>query len=412
MATPHLGERGLGRLPGIDSRVLRREVRTPVTGSRRIDSVDLLRGVIMVIMMLDHTRDFVHRDAFVFDPTDVTKTYPILFFTRWITHYCAPIFVFLAGTGSYFQKMRGKPVSELSTLLLTRGLWFIALELFFFRFLLFFNADVTTMLSMLQVIWAIGWSLVVLAAIIRLPLRVIVLLSVATIALHNTLDGIQVTTFAGPGTPIPGFGASMWKILHERGLIFPFGSTGPSVVVLYPLIPWIAVMWAGYAAGSLYERAEPARRRALLQLGSALILGFLVLRGANVYGDPSKWSAQSTLVMSTLSFLAVSKYPPSLLYLLMTLGPALLFLGIFDRGARGVVSRVFITFGRVPLFFYCLQWFVSHTLAIVAVKLAGQPADFLFSNVVIGPPPPPGFGFGLGTVSALWILGVVLIYPL
>jgi uncharacterized membrane protein len=412
MATPHLGERGLGRVPGTDSGVLRREIRIPVTGSRRIDSVDLLRGVIMVIMMLDHTRDFVHRDAFVFDPTDVTRTYPILFFTRWITHFCAPIFVFLAGTGSYFQKMRGKPLGELSKLLLTRGLWFIALELFFFRFLLFFNADVTTMLSMLQVIWAIGWSLVVLAAIVHLPMRVIVLLSVATIALHNTLDGIQVTTFAGPGTPIPGFAASMWKILHERGLVFPFGSTGPSVLVLYPLIPWIAVMWAGYAAGSLYERAEPARRRALVQLGSALILGFLVLRGSNVYGDPSKWSAQSTLVMSALSFLAVSKYPPSLLYLLMTLGPALLFLGIFDRGARGVVSRVFITFGRVPLFFYCLQWFVSHTLAIVAVKLAGQPADFLFSNVVIGPPPPPGFGFGLGTVYALWILGVVLIYPL
>ncbi len=293
--------------------------------------------------------------------------------------------------------MRGKPLGELSKLLLTRGLWFIALELFFFRFLLFFNADVTTMLSMLQVIWAIGWSLVVLAAVIHLPLRAIVLLSVATIALHNTLDGIQVTTFAGPGTPIPGFGASVWKILHERGVIFPFGGTGPVVVVLYPLIPWIAVMWAGYTVGSLYERAEPARRRALLQLGAALILGFLVLRGSNVYGDPSKWSAQATLVMSALSFLAVSKYPPSLLYLLMTLGPALLFLGLFDRGARGVVARVFITFGRVPLFFYCLQWFVSHTLAIVAVKLAGQPSDFLYSNIVIGPPPPPGFGFGLGT---------------
>src|SRR3954471_2101224 len=173
--------------------------RAPVVAARnRIDSVDLLRGVIMVIMMLDHTRDFVHRDAFVFDPTDVTRTYPILFFTRWITHFCAPIFVFLAGTGSYFQKMRGKPLGELSKLLLTRGLWFIALELFFFRFLLFFNADVTTMLSMLQVIWAIGWSLVVLAAIVHLPLRAIVVMSVAMIALHNTLDGIQVTTFAGP----------------------------------------------------------------------------------------------------------------------------------------------------------------------------------------------------------------------
>ena len=148
------------------------------------------------------------------------------------------------------------------------------------------------MLSFLQVIWAIGWSLVVLAAVIHLPLRVIVVLSVAMIALHNTLDGIQVTTFAGPGTPVPGFGASLWKILHQQGMIFPFGSSGPAVVVMYPLIPWIAVMWAGYALGSLYERAEPERRRALLQLGAALIVGFLVIRAVNIYGDPSRWSVQ------------------------------------------------------------------------------------------------------------------------
>jgi uncharacterized membrane protein len=403
---------GALRSPRSDVAVVGGSVGAPGVRAGRIDSVDLLRGVIMVIMMLDHTRDFVHRDAFVFDPTDVTKTYPILFFTRWITHFCAPIFVFLAGTGSYFQRMRGKPLGELSTLLLTRGLWFIALELCFFRFLIFFNADVTTMLAFLQVIWAIGWSLIVLAAVIHLPLRVIVTMSVAMIALHNALDGIQVTTFAGPGTPIPGFGASLWKILHERGVIFPFGSTGPIVFVLYPLIPWVGVMWAGYAVGALYERPEPERRRLLLRIGAALIVGFLVVRGVNVYGDPSRWSAQSTLVRSMLSFLAVSKYPPSLLYLLMTLGPALVFLGAFDRAARGIVARIFITFGRVPLFFYCLQWFTSHMLAVVAVKLAGQPSDFLFGNIIIGPPPPAGFGFGLATVYGLWILGLMLIYPL
>jgi uncharacterized membrane protein len=386
----------------------------PAPGAKagRIDSVDLLRGVIMVVMMLDHTRDFVHRGAFVFDPTDVTRTYPILFFTRWITHFCAPIFVLLAGTGSYFQRMRGKPLGELSRLLLTRGLWFIALELVVFRVVIFFNADVTTLLSLLQVIWAIGWSLIVLAAVIHLPLRVIIPMSVAMIALHNTLDGVQVTTFAGPGTPVPGFAASMWKILHQQGMIFPFGSTGPVVFVLYPLIPWIGVMWAGYAVGSLYERSEPARRRALFQLGAALTLGFVVIRGINVYGDPSRWTAQSTFVMSMLSFLAVSKYPPSLLYLLMTLGPAMIFLAAFDRAARGGVARIFITFGRVPMFFYVLQWLVSHTLAIVATKLAGQPTDYLYGNIVIGSPAPPGFGFSLGTVYALWILGVILIYPL
>jgi uncharacterized membrane protein len=181
---------------------------------------------------------------------------------------------------------------------------------------------------------------------------------------------------------------------------------------MYPLIPWIGVMWAGYALGSLYERPEPERRRALLQLGAALVFGFILIRAVNIYGDPSRWSVQPTLVKTMLSFLAVSKYPPSLLYLLMTLGPALICLGALDRGARGAVARIFITFGRVPMFFYVLQWVTSHSLAIVATKLAGQPADFLFGNIVVGPPPPPGFGFGLGTVYALWILGLILIYPL
>jgi uncharacterized membrane protein len=412
MTSSAAGNRGLAGAPQIAVTDPALSIPAPPAISRRIDSVDLLRGVIMVVMMLDHTRDFVHRDAFVFDPTDVTRTYPILFFTRWITHFCAPIFVLLAGTGSYFQRMRGKPLGELSRLLLTRGLWFIALELVVFRVVILFNADVTTLLAFLQVIWAIGWSLIVLAAVIHLPLRVIITMSVAMIALHNTLDGIQVTTFAGPGTPVPGFGASVWKILHQQGMIFPFGSTGPIVFVLYPLIPWIGVMWAGYALGSVYERPEGERRRALLQLGAMLILGFLIIRGINVYGDPSRWSVQGTMVMTTLSFLAVTKYPPSLLYLLMTLGGAMIFLAAFDRGARGVAGRVFITFGRVPMFFYVLQWIVSHALAIIATKLAGQPTDFLFSNIVVGPPPPPGFGFGLATVYALWILGLILIYPL
>lgn len=381
-------------------------------GNARIDSVDLLRGVIMAIMMLDHTRDFVHSDAFIFDPTDVARTYPLLFFTRWITHFCAPIFVLLAGTGAYFQRIRGKPEGELSRLLLTRGLWFVALELVVFRLVIFFNADVTVLLAFLQVIWVIGWSLIVLAAVIHLPLRLIVLMGVAMIALHNTMDGVQVTTWTGPGTSVPGFSASLWKILHEPGVIFPFGFPGPAVLVLYPLIPWIGVMWAGYALGSLYERAGAERRRALVQLGAALVLGFLVLRGVNIYGDPVRWSPYGTQTKTILSFLALSKYPPSLLYLMMTLGPALLFLASFDGRARGAIARVFIAYGRVPMFFYVLQWVTTHSLAIVACLVAGQSTDYLFSNLGFGPPPPPGFGFGLGAVYALWILGLILLYPL
>jgi uncharacterized membrane protein len=378
----------------------------------RVDSVDLLRGVIMVIMMLDHTRDFVHFQSAAFDPTDVSKTFPLLFFTRWVTHFCAPLFVFLAGTGAYFQEMRGKPKSELSRFLVTRGLWLIVLEFTVLRVVIFFNFDYPVFMGFLQVIWTIGWGMIVLAAVIYLPLRAIVVLSVAMIALHNTLDGVSVTSWAGPGSPVPGFWASLWKVLHQPGLIFPFGYPGPAMLVLYPLIPWIGVMAAGYAFGSLYRLDAAARRRILLRLGAAITLGFIVLRAINIYGDPRPWSPQDTTVKTALSFLALSKYPPSLLYLMMTLGPAMLFLGLYEGRKPGSLGRIFVVYGRVPLFFYVLQWVTTHTLALIAGKLAGKPTDYLFTNIGFAPPPAPGSGFGLGMVYALWILGAALLYPL
>ncbi|MDP9201655.1 MAG: heparan-alpha-glucosaminide N-acetyltransferase domain-containing protein [Gemmatimonadota bacterium] len=378
----------------------------------RVDSVDLLRGVIMVIMMLDHTRDFVHFQAALFDPTNVSQTYPLLFFTRWITHFCAPVFVFLAGTGAYFQELRGKPKSELSRFLITRGIWLIVLEFTVLRVIIFFNFDYPVFMGFLQVIWVIGWGMIVLAGVIHLPLRVIVALSVAMIFLHNALDGIHVTSWNGPGTPVPGFGASLWKVLHEPGLIFPFGYPGPAMLALYPLIPWIGVMAAGYAFGSLYRLDEAKRRRFLVRFGAAITLGFIVLRAINIYGDPAPWSVQSSTVKSALSFLALSKYPPSLLYLMMTLGPAMLFLAWFEGHERGKLASIFIVYGRVPLFFYLLQWITTHTLALVAGRIAGKPTDYLFTNIGFSPPPAPDSGFGLAMVYALWILGVVLLYPL
>jgi uncharacterized membrane protein len=396
----------------------------------RIESVDLLRGVIMAIMMLDHTRDFVHYAAFAFDPSDVTRTYPLLFFTRWITHFCAPLFVFLAGTSAYFQGMR-KSKAELSRFLIVRGVWLIALELLVFRVVITFNMDYAVVLAFLQVIWAIGWSLVALSLLIHLPLRVMVAVSLGMIALHNLLDGIQVTTWNGPGTPVPGFGASLWKILHQPGVIFPLGYPGPAVLVLYPLIPWIGVMGAGYAFGSFYRLDETERRRRFLVLGGLLTLGFLVLRALNIYGDPVPWAHQSVWTKTVISFLALSKYPPSLLYLMMTIGPGILFLGLVDRHSqtrvqadgrvgsaglhasrRGPTAQVFITYGRVPLFFYLLQWITAHGLALVASRLAGKPTAYLFGNLVFSPPPAPGSGFGLGMVYALWLLGLILLYPL
>lgn len=378
----------------------------------RVDSVDLLRGLVMVIMMLDHTRDFVHTQSFVLDPTDVTKTYPLLFFTRWITHYCAPVFIFLAGTGAYFQLLRGKPKPELSRFLVTRGVWLIFLELTLMRLVIVFNFDYPVLFSFLQVIWVFGWSMIVLAAAIHLPMRLLVGLSLAMIVLHNALDGIRVASWAGPGTPAPGFWASLWHILHVPGVVLPFGNPGPIVFVLYPLIPWVGVMAAGYAFGALYRLDERERRKRLIRIGGALTLGFLVLRAINVYGDPSPWSVQPTLTRTALSFLAVSKYPPSLLFLMMTLGPAILLLAWFERQEKGAIARFFIVYGRVPLFFYVLQWITAHGLALAAGKIAGRPTDYLFGNLFLSPPPAPGAGFGLGTTYALWILGVLLLYPL
>lgn len=378
----------------------------------RIDSVDLLRGIIMVIMMLDHTRDFAHFQAAMFDPTNVDRTTPILFFTRWITHFCAPLFVFLAGTGAYFQGMRGKPRNELSRFLVTRGLWLIFVELVVLRVVIMFNVDFGVMAGFLQVIWAIGWSMIALSLLIYLPVGAVAAIGVAMIAVHNAFDGVQVTSWQGPGTPVPGFWASVWHVLHVPGLIFPFGPHGPPVLVLYPLIPWIGVMAAGYAFGSLYRLESAVRRRILIRLGTALSLAFIVLRAINMYGDPAHWAPRETLTKTVLSFLAVSKYPPSLLFLLMTIGPALLFLAWADGKSPGAVSRFFITYGRVPLFFYLLQWITAHGLALLASVIAGKPTEYFFSNLAVSPPPPPGTGFGLPTVYALWILGVLLLYPL
>ncbi len=377
----------------------------------RIDSVDLLRGIVMVIMLLDHTRDFVHSDGLRFDPTDISRTYPLLFFTRWITHFCAPIFVFLAGTGAYLQVLRGKSKHELSRFLVSRGLWLIVLEFTVVRLGVFFSLDYQNLLGFMQVIWVIGVSMIVLAGLIHLPLRAIAWIGIGMIVAHNLLDGIQVQGWRGPGSPTPGFGASLWIILHQGGIFFPVGFPGPGMVVLYPLIPWIGVMAAGYAFGAVYKLDPVERRRWLLRYGTALTVAFVVIRAINWYGDPEPWSVQRSAVMTVLSFLDVSKYPPSLLFLLMTLGPALIFLGLFDRVERRRPTEPLIVFGRVPMFFYLLQWPVAHGFGLLASMAAGKPTAHLI-GALIGNAPGPDAGFGLGTVYLAWIAGTLLLYPL
>ncbi|MBO0861921.1 MAG: DUF1624 domain-containing protein [Chloracidobacterium sp.] len=359
----------------------------------------------MAIMLLDHTREFIHRDVLNFEATDLSRTNVLLFFTRWITHFCAPVFVFLAGTGSFLQMARGKSKAELSKFLVKRGLWLILLELTLIRVIVWFNVDFHYALQ-LQVIWVIGVSMVALAALIRLPLRVIALASVAVIALHNLLDGVRVNP-----APLTGFRTAIWMALHQQGPIF----FTPAVygLFLYPLIPWIAVLWAGYAFGVFYQLDAGRRRRILLKLGAALLAGFVLLRSVNIYGDPSRWRAQKNAIFTVLSFLNVSKYPPSLLFLLLTLGAAILALPWFERIGKSRLSQILITFGRVPLFFYFGQWIAVHVLATSAAYLAGQPIAWLFASPLNRPSPNPGnLGFSLWMVYVFWLLGLLLLYPL
>jgi uncharacterized membrane protein len=370
---------------------------------RRVNSVDLLRGVVMVIMLLDHTRDFVHRDTLNFEATNLSKTNVLLFFTRWVTHFCAPIFVFLAGTGVFLQAERGKDKAELSKFLIKRGLWLILLELTLIRALVWFNLDYHFALE-LQVIWVIGVSMIVLAALIYLPLGVVAAGSVAMIALHNLFDGVRVQM-----SPSMGFWASVWMVLHQQGLIF----FTPKIyaLVLYPLIPWVGVLAAGYTFGALYRMEPERRRRAMFRLGSAMLAGFVLIRAINIYGDPVRWSKQKNAAFTVLSFLNVTKYPPSLLFLLLTLGVAVFALPWFERVESSRLGRIFITFGRVPLFFYFGQWVAAHFFATLAGYLAGQPIGWLFVTPLERPSPNPGnLGFSLGTVYLFWILGVFLLY--
>ncbi|HKS10789.1 MAG TPA: heparan-alpha-glucosaminide N-acetyltransferase domain-containing protein [Pyrinomonadaceae bacterium] len=380
---------------------------------RRIDSIDLLRGIVMVIMMLDHTRDFVHNAAQAFDPTDLSRTNVALFFTRWVTHFCAPVFVFLAGTSAYLQLSRGKSKADLSRFLVTRGIWLIVLELTLVRLGVTFSFD-PRMLAFLQVIWVIGVSMIVLAALIYLPWKVVGSFGLAMIALHNLLDGYRVTSWRGPGTPTPGFGEKIWILLHQAFEAFPIvGFPSPVLIVIYPLVPWVGVMAAGYTFGRLYELDAQRRRRLLLIVGGTATALFIVLRAINVYGDPSQWATQKNAFFTFLSFINTSKYPPSLLFLLMTLGPSILALAAFESGTgRGWLREFFVTFGRVPLFFYLLQWPTAHVISIVLHVAFGKPTAWLFQTPISWTGAQPNMGFNLAVVYACWIGGVLLLYPL
>lgn len=399
----------------------------------RIYSIDFLRGVVMIIMLLDHTRDFVHHNALLTDPTDMSSTTVPLFFTRWITHYCAPIFVFLSGVSIYLQKMYGKSNGELARFLVTRGLWLIVLEFTVIRTLIVFNLDYS-LVGFAQVIWVIGVSMIVMAALIYLPLRIVGLFGVAMILLHNLLDVYRIL----PGeafNPDASLGQMVWMVLHQQGLVSLFG--GPVIVVLYPLVPWIGVMAAGYALGAIYQWDGERRKKFLLAVGIAATVLFVVVRATNFYGDPSPWMNSAEFAaaqaanprpgpapaepgrlltepaFSVLSFLNTTKYPPSLLFLLMTLGPGLIVLGLTDRiSGEGILQWIAIIFGRVPLFFYVLQWLSAHFFGIAFSLLAGKDIGYFFQGPGPGTQLPPDNGFSLPVVYLAWIGGLIILFPL
>jgi len=379
---------------------------------QRIYSIDLLRGIVMMIMLLDHTRDFVHAGALQSDPTNPETTTAAIFFTRWITHFCAPIFVFLSGTSIYLQRMNGKTDRELSWFLLTRGLWLVVLEFTVIRFLVTFNLDYASFFGFAQVIWAIGVSMIVMAALVFLPVKIVGIAGVLIIVLHNLLDGFTLPpqiAFSGQAS----VSQSLWIILHQMGIV-TVGTTGLTAAFVYPLIPWIGVMMAGFALGSLFDWESDRRRKTLLIVGVLATMLFLVLRGINVYGDPVPWRSFETGVQTVLSFFNVNKYPPSLLFLLMTLGPGLIVLALSEGiDGKSIWQRICIAFGRVPLIFYFLQWLWAHCAGLALAYVAGIDTSYLFHDPFqAGQLAPPGHGFSLPVVYAIWIIGLISIYPL
>lgn len=361
----------------------------------RVESVDLVRGVIMILMALDHTRDFFGIPGQ--NPTNLATTTPGLFLTRWVTHFCAPVFFLLAGTGAYLS-LRRKSKAELSRFLLTRGLWLVFLEVVVMRCLGYqFNFDYRV--TLLLVLWALGWSMVFLALLLHLPTRAVVLLGVVMIAGHNLLDGIPATS-------------AFLAILHGPG--FVLNTPGHVVFAIYPLVPWVGVMAAGYGLGVVYDWDAARRRRFLGRLGLALVAAFFLVRGLNVYGDPAPWSRQPSALFTAISFLNTTKYPPSLSFLLMTLGPALLFLRAMDAGIPPLL-RPALVYGKVPLFYYALHFPLIHLLAVITCLVRYGSARWMTESPDVGNypfTPPPGWGYSLPVVYLVWAVVVLLMYPL
>jgi uncharacterized membrane protein len=371
----------------------------PRTG--RIQSVDALRGLVMIIMALDHVREFFHVGAMSFQPEDLTRTTVGLFFTRWVTHMCAPVFAFTAGLGAYLWCSRGRRRDQLSRFLWTRGLWLVLLDVLVIRFAMFFS--LTSGPVILSVLWAFGWSMVVLGFLARLPLRVVGAVSLSIVLLQHWYAGIPAAAFGGA--------AWVWNVLCQPGVV---RLDSAMVITAYPVLPWLAVIAAGFCFGPVTQIDRTRRQRLLLQWGIGLTIAFVLIRVLNGYGDPRPWSIQGTPATTLLSFLNTTKYPPSLSFLLMTLGPALLVW----RSLDSVVFKAgnpLLVFGRVPLFYFVVHLYVIHALTFALALVRYGDVSFLWQ-----PLPslggaldayPAGYGYDLSVVYVVWLIVVALMYP-
>jgi uncharacterized membrane protein len=378
----------------------------PAAGSSpRLTSIDAWRGLIMVIMALDHVRDFIHAGAMIGSPENLATTTPILFFTRWITHICAPVFMFSAGAGAFLKLQRDGSKARLSWFLLSRGIWLVVLELTAFRVALNFSVDLQYPV-LLVVLWALGMCMVMLAALVHLPMPAIAAVSALLILGHNAFDGITAAQW--------GQWAWLWNVLHQQGV---FIVSGVPVVTAYPLVPWIGVMAAGFCFGPVMLMTPAARQRVLIRSGLILIAGFVVLRTFNLYGEPSHWAGQASGAMTVVSFFRATKYPPSLVFLLMTMGPALLLLAWIDR-RDWPKAHPLAVIGRVPLFYFVVHFWLSHVIASVLafVSYGSASLEWLFMPLPSSGGPadkfPPNFGYPLWAAYLVWIAVVLVMYPL
>lgn len=366
----------------------------------RIPSIDVLRGLVMVIMALDHTREFFHQYANTDDPLNLQTTTPLLFFTRWITHFCAPVFVFLSGTSAYLQGMR-KSTKALSSFLIKRGLWLILLEIIFMSFV--FTLDPSYSLITLSILWAIGISMIILGVMIKFSWKTILVTGLIIVCGHNLLDIPEARS--GGNVPL------ILTILHRPAILPVSGSL--ALGNFYNFIPWTGVMMLGYCFGKVYDiNLIEKRNNQIILTGLVLLLLFVAVRFINVYGDPRPWSMQKSGLYTFLSFINTTKYPPSFLFLCMTIGPALLFLAaIATKNNR--VNAVLSVYGNVPLFYFLVHFFILRVGSVAFFLSRGHSfhegfkgvPNFPFKFLV------PGEGYSLGAVYIIWLTVVVLLYP-